>query len=179
MNINDTYNEKIKKIINDIKSATDIKSDIKPLPSEIKNNYIYYLKQLLEKYKGDETKLYFKLINIYNIYIDNYDTIKKFATMSDTENKIYENIFSESSDSLVTRNEYIFLCIVIITIKIKNRLRLDIIPDLNYTDVFSSYKSLTDLLTKGLSLFTIPDTVNKEIPIAIMLTVSANHSISD
>jgi hypothetical protein len=37
MNINDTYNEKIKKIINDIKSATDIKSDIKPLPSEIKS----------------------------------------------------------------------------------------------------------------------------------------------
>ena len=175
MNINDTYNEKIKKIINDIKSATDIKFDIKPLPSEIKNNYIYYLKKLLEKYKGDETKLYYKLINIYNIYIYNYDTIKKFATMSDTENKIYENIFSESSDSLVTRNEYIFLCIVIITIKIKNRLRLDIIPDLNYTDVFSSYKSLTDLLTKGLSLFTIPDTVNKEIPIAIIETTHNDY----
>ena len=94
MNINDTYNEKIKKIINDIKSATDIKSDIEPLHSEIKskNNYIYYLNKLLGKYKGDETKLYYKLINIYNIYIDNYDTIKKFATMSDTENKIYDII---------------------------------------------------------------------------------------
>ncbi len=178
MNINDTYNNNIKDIINKIKLASSDTNTIKQLPTEIEsnNNYIYYLNKLLQKYKGSKTKLYYKLINIYNIYIDNYDTIiKDFVTMSDTENEIYKNIFSETPDSFVTTNEYIFLCIVIITIKIKNRLKLKIIPDLNYGDVFSSYESLTSPLRNVLPLVAIPDSINREIPIGKIETINKDY----